>query len=346
MKRIGLMLALAVGLIAGAAHAADVTILNVSYDPTRELYKAINAAFIPQWKAKTGDTLTINQSHGGSGQQSRAVIDGLDADVVTLGLAYDIDAIADKAKLLPDNWQKRLPNNSTPYTSTIVFLVRAGNPKGIHDWPDLTKEGVQIITPNPKTSGGAKLNLLAAWGAVLRQHGIDEKSTPEQRAAAEKEARKFVAQLYQHCPVLDSGARGSTITFARRQIGDVHLTWENEARLEVDETGDLEIVYPSSSIKAEPEVAVVDQNVDRKGTREIAEAYLKFLYTEKAQEIIVNNGYRPTNAAVAEKFKDRFPDMPLFRIDYVDRGGWDAAQRRFFADGGVFDQIYQPSGED
>jgi sulfate/thiosulfate transport system substrate-binding protein len=318
----------------------QVEILNVSYDPTRELYRKLNRAFIQEHEQETGVTVRVRQSHGGSGSQARSVLDGIPADVVTLALWSDTNAIAKKG-LIAKDWDSRFDNQSLPYFSTVVFVVRKGNPKGIHDWPDLLQPNVQIISPNPKTSGGAKLNLLAAWGAALRRNGITDTSTPVERQQAEEAAKKFVSEMFRNCPVLDSGARGATITFARRMIGDVHLTWENEALLEKQELGDeLEIVYPSCSIKAEPHVAVVDQNVDRKGTREVAEAYMRFLYTEKGQEIIAENWYRPTNPRIAEKFADRFPNMPLFRIDYVEKGGWDAAQKRFFADGGLFDQIY------
>ena len=335
MKRIGLLFVLAIAAVSSAAQAADVTILNVSYDPTRELYKAINAAFIPEWKAKTGDTLTINQSHGGSGQQSRAVIDGLDADVVTLGLAYDIDAIADKAKLLPDNWQKRLPNNSTPYTSTIVFLVRAGNPKGIHDWPDLVKPGVQVITPNPKTSGGARWAYLSAWAYAEKKPGGNK-----------DKAKAFVADVYAHVPVLDTGARGATTTFSQRGIGDVLLSWENEAHLAIQEAGHgkYEIVYPSVSMLAEPPVAVLDANVDRHGTRKVSEAYLQFLYSKEGQEIEAKKFYRPRDLQVLAAHAADFPKLPMYTIDYVF-GGWRIAQATHFADGGVFDQIYKPTGK-
>jgi sulfate/thiosulfate transport system substrate-binding protein len=326
----------AVGLLIGGisfARAADVTILNVSYDPTRELYKAINAAFIPEWKAKTGDNLTINQSHGGSGQQSRAVIDGLDADVVTLGLAYDIDAISDKAKLLPENWQTRLPENSTPYTSTIVFLVRAGNPKGIHDWPDLVKPGVTVVTPNPKTSGGARWSYLAAWAWAEKKSGGNW-----------DKAKAYVADLYAHVPVLDTGARGATTTFAQRGLGDVLLSWENEAHLALAEAGPgkYDIVYPSTSILAEPPVAVLDANVDRHGTRKVSEAYLQFLYTKEGQEIEAKNFYRPRDPAIFAAHAAEFPKLPLYTIDEVF-GGWRKAQSTHFADGGVFDQIYKPA---
>ena len=315
-----------------AAHAADVHLLNVSYDPTRELYKAINGAFIPEWKVKTGDNLTIDQSHGGSGAQSRAVIDGLDADVVTLALAYDIDAIASNAKLIPADWQKRLPDNATPYTSTIVFLVRKGNPWKIKDWPDLVKPGIQVITPNPKTSGGARWSYLAAWAWAANRPGGNE-----------QKAKAFVADLYHHVPVLDSGARGSTTTFVQRGIGDVLLSWENEAYLALDELGrdKYEIVYPSASILAEPPVSVVDKNVDRHGTREVAEAYLQFLYSKDRQEIEAKNYYRPRDPQIAARYASKFPKIKLYTIDSAF-GGWTKAQATHFADGGVFDQIYKP----
>jgi sulfate/thiosulfate-binding protein len=312
--------------------AKDVTLLNVSYDPTRELYEAVNKAFATDWKAKTGDTVTISQSHGGSGKQARSVIDGLPADVVTLALAYDIDEIAARAKLLPANWQSRLPHNSSPYTSTIVFLVRKGNPWQIKDWNDLIKPGIQVITPNPKTSGGARWNYLAAWAYALRQPGGNEAT-----------AKAFVAKLYKNVPVLDSGARGSTTTFVQRGIGDVLIAWENEAYLALKELGPdkLQIVNPSVSILAEPPVALVDKNVDSHGTRAVAEAYLKFLYTPQAQEIIGNNFYRPTDPTIAAKFGSKFPHIPLVTVDQVF-GGWQKAQQTHFADGGSFDQIYQP----
>lgn len=317
---------------AGAAAAADITLLNVSYDPTRELYKQVNVAFAKEWKAKTGDNVVINQSHGGSGAQSRAVIDGLEADVVTLALAYDIDAIAEKAKLLPLDWQSRLPEASTPYTSTIVFLVRKGNPKAIKDWPDLIKPGVQVITPNPKTSGGARWSYLAAWAYAERKPG-GSKAT----------AREFVKDLYAHVPVLDTGARGSTNTFVQRGIGDVLLDWENEARLALKETGgdQFEIVYPSASILAEPPVALVDANADKHGTRKVAEAYLHFLYTKEAQEIEARNYYRPRDPSVAAAYRSQFPDIHLYTLKDVF-GDWKNAQATHFADGGVFDQIYKP----
>jgi sulfate/thiosulfate-binding protein len=317
-------------LIPSAAFA-DTELLNVSYDPTRELYQELNEAFAKQWQAKTGETITIQQSHGGSGKQARAVIDGLEADVVTLALAYDIDAIAKKG-LIAQDWQKRLANNSSPYTSTIVFLVRKGNPKGIKDWSDLVKSGVQVITPNPKTSGGARWNYLAAWGYALHKNNKDEKA-----------ARNFVADLYRNVPVLDTGARGATVTFVERGIGDVLLAWESEASLALKEFGNdkFEIVAPSESILAEPPVAIVDKVVDQKGTRKQAEAYLNFLYSPEAQEIEAKNAYRPRDAAVQAKYKDSFPQIPLFTID--EFGGWTKAQETHFADGGVFDQIYKPS---
>jgi len=322
--------ALAVALAAVGASAAAQTLLNASYDPTRELYQDFNAAFVKYWKAKTGQTIAIRQSHGGSGGQARAVIDGLEADVVTLALAYDIDAIA-QSGLTSAGWQKRLPQNSSPYTSTVVFLVRKGNPKGIKDWADLAKPGIQIITPNPKTSGGARWNYLAAWGYILRQPG----------GTAEK-ARQFVTGVYQKVPVLDSGARTSTITFVQRRIGDVLLAWENEAYLALDESpGQLEIVVPSISILAEPPVAVVDKVVDRKGTRAIAEAYLQYLYSPEGQEIAARRHYRPRDQTVATRFASRFANVKFFTVDEAF-GGWQQAQKTHFADGGVFDQIYKP----
>jgi sulfate transport system substrate-binding protein len=327
-------IALAAGLVASsAALAGNVTLLNVSYDPTRELYKDINAAFAAQWKAKTGDTLTINMSHGGSGAQSRAIIDGLDADVATLALAYDIDAVAQKAKLLPANWQKRLGANSAPYTSTIVFLVRKGNPWKVKDWPDLVKPGIHVVTPNPKTSGGARWAYLAAWAYAEKVPGGN----------AEK-AKAFVSQLYKHVPVLDTGARGSTTTFAQRGIGDVLLSWENEAHLALEETGGadkFQIVYPPTSILAEPSVALIDRNADRHGTRKVAEAYLQFLYSKDAQEIEAKNYYRPRDAAILAAHGSQFPKITLYDIDDVF-GGWTKAQQVHFADGGIFDQIYKP----
>ena len=311
----------------GASVAAQ-TLLNASYDPTRELYQDFNAAFIKYWKAKTGQTVAIKQSHAGSGAQARAVIDGLEADVVTLALAYDIDAIA-QAGLTSTAWQKRFPQNSAPYTSTIVFLVRKGNPKGIKDWGDLSKPGIQIITPNPKTSGGARWNYLAAWGYGLRQFGGDDK------------ARQFVADLYKKVPVLDSGARASTMTFTRRQIGDVLIAWENEAYLALQESpNQLEIVVPSISILAEPPVAVVDKVVDRKGTRAIAEAYLQYLYSPQGQEIAAKHHYRPRDQAVAARFASSFTKVKLFTVDEVF-GSWQNAQKTHFADGAMFDRLYK-----
>ena len=312
--------------------AAETHLLNVSYDPTRELYEAFDAAFVKYWKDKTGEDVVIEASHGGSGKQARAVIDGLEADVVTLALAYDIDEIAARSGLIDPTWQSRLPNNSTPYSSTIVFLVRKGNPKAIHDWPDLVKGDVQVITPNPKTSGGARWNYLAAWGYALKQPGGNAES-----------AQAFVTELYRHVPVLDTGARGSTTTFVQRGIGDVLLAWENEAQLALKELGPdaFEIVVPSVSILAEPPVALVDGNVDKHGTRALAEAYLTYLYTPEGQEIVAQNFYRPSDPAVAARHAANFPDLPLFTIDDLF-GGWQKAQATHFADGGIFDQIYQP----
>ncbi len=312
--------------------SAEISLLNVSYDPTRELYQEYNAAFAKYWKTKTGDTITIQQSHGGSGKQARAVIDGLEADIVTLALAYDIDAIAEKAGLLPQNWQSRLPNNSTPYTSTIVFLVRKGNPKGIHNWDDLVKPGVSVITPNPKTSGGARWNYLAAWGSALKKFGGDE-----------IKARAFVTALYKNVPILDSGARGSTITFVERGIGDVLIAWENEAFLALNELGKdkFQIVAPSVSILAEPPVAFIDKVVDKKKTRAVADAYLQYLYSEEGQEIVVHHYYRPRLEKVAQKYASRFPKIELFTVDNVF-GGWKKAQQIHFNDKGIFDQIYAP----
>jgi len=319
-------------LMATSGEAGAQTLLNVSYDPTRELYQDFNAAFIKYWKAKSGKAVTIRQSHAGSGAQARAVIDGLDADVVTLALAYDIDAIAAAGLIKPD-WQKRLPQNSSPYTSTIVFLVRKGNPKGIKDWSDLAKPGVGIVTPNPKTSGGARWNYLAAWGYALRQPGGNE-----------TKARQFVTDIFKKVPVLDSGARGATTTFVQRGIGDVLLAWENEAYLALDEApGKLEIVVPSVSILAEPPVTVIDKVVDKKGTRAIAEEYLKFLYTPEGQEIAAKRHYRPRDPKIAAKYAGAFGKVTLFSIDEVF-GGWAKAQKTHFADKGVFDQIHQPGG--
>ena len=325
------VLALASLVLGDATLRAEKTIelLNVSYDPTRELYVDYNAAFARYWKAKTGDTVVIKQSHGGSGKQARSVIDGLPADVVTLALAADVDALYNVAKLIPPDWQKRLPNNSTPYTSTIVFLVRKGNPQGIRDWDDLIKPGVSVITPNPKTSGGARWNYLAAWGYALKKYGSEAK------------ARQFVTDLYKNVPVLDSGARGSTTTFVQRGIGDVAISWENEAFLALKEFGadKFEIVVPSVSILAEPPVAVVDKVARHKGTAAVARAYLEYLYSDEGQDIAGRNFYRPRNAAAAAKYANVFPKIELFTIDEVF-GGWTKAQQTHFADGGVFDEIY------
>ncbi|MDQ9170398.1 sulfate ABC transporter substrate-binding protein [Oxalobacteraceae bacterium R-40] len=330
LKKLSLSILL-FGALASSVQAAEVQLLNVSYDPTRELYQDFNKAFAKQWKAKTGDDVVVKQSHGGSGKQARSVIDGLNADVVTLALAYDIDEIADRG-LLAKDWQKRLTHNSSPYTSTIVFLVRKGNPKGIKDWNDLAKPGVSVITPNPKTSGGARWNYLAAWGYALKQKG-----------GTEATAKDFVAQIFRNVPVLDSGARGSTTTFVERGIGDVLIAWENEAVLAIKELGPdkFEVVAPSISILAEPPVAVVDKNADKKGTRKVAEAYLQYLYSEEGQEIAAQNYYRPTLEKVAKKYAAQFPKVNLFTIDQAF-GGWAKAQKAHFADGGTFDQIYQP----
>ncbi|WP_005032421.1 sulfate ABC transporter substrate-binding protein [Holophaga foetida] len=331
MKRFALT-ALAATLSLGLFAGSPKKLLNVSYDPTRELYQDINQVFTRQHKARSGVDLAISQSHGGSGKQARSVLDGLQADVVTLALAYDIDALAEKGRLLPADWQKRLPYNSTPFTSTIVFLVRKGNPKGIKDWNDLIKPGVSVITPNPKTSGGARWNYLAAWGYALRaNHGDPSK------------ARAYVQELFRHVPVLDSGARGATTTFVERGLGDVLLAWENEAFLAEKELGKdkFQIVAPSVSILAEPPVAVVDRNVQRHGTAAEAKAYLDFLYTKEAQAIGAKHYYRPREASVAKAYAKSFPKLNLFTIDEVF-GGWQKAQKTHFTDGGVFDQIYQP----
>ena len=314
------------------AQAADITLLNVSYDPTRELYADYNKAFAQYWKAKSGDTVTIKSSHGGSGKQARSVIDGIDADVVTLALAYDIDEISEKAKLLSPDWQKRLPHNSSPYTSTIVFLVRKGNPKHIKDWDDLIKPGVAVITPNPKTSGGARWNYLAAWAYALKKGGTD--------AAA----RDYIAKLFKNVPVLDSGARGATISFVERGLGDVLLAWENEALIAEKEWGPdkFEIVAPSLSILTEPPVAVVDKVVDRRGTRKTAEAYVNYLYSDAGQEIIAKNFYRPINPKIAAKYAAQYPKLNLVTVDNTF-GGWQKAQKEHFADGGSFDQLYLPN---
>ncbi|MCV3238389.1 sulfate ABC transporter substrate-binding protein [Mesorhizobium sp. ZC-5] len=330
------------GLLAGAVQFsvlglafADTTILNVSYDPTRELYKEFNAAFAAKWKADTGETLTIQTSHGGSGKQARAVIDGLDADVVTLALESDINAIVENSKKINPDWRTKLPNNSSPYTSTIIFLVRKGNPKGINDWGDLVKDGVQIITPNPKTSGGARWNYLAAWAWANGQYGGDEAKIKE-----------YVSNLYSHVPVLDTGARGSTVTFAEREQGDVLLAWENEAYLALDEFGEdnFDIVFPPSSILAEPPVAVVDANVDVKGTRKVAEAYLSYLYSAEGQTLAAKHHYRPSKPDLVPADQlQKIPDLKLVTIDDPIFGGWAKAQPYHFGDGGIFDQIYKPA---
>jgi sulfate transport system substrate-binding protein len=311
------------------ALAADISLLNVSYDPTRELYKEYNTAFAKHWKEKTGDNVIINQSHGGSGKQARSVLDGLEADVVTLALGYDVDQLYKRAKLIPENWQTLLPNNSSPYTSTIIFLVRKGNPKAIKDWSDLIKDGVSVVTPNPKTSGGARWNYLAAWGYALKTNNNDETA-----------AKAFLAKLYKNAAVLDTGARGSTTSFAERQIGDVLITWENEAHLVLQEFGadKYEIVAPTFSILAEPPVAVVEDVARKHGTTEAATEYLTYLYSKEGQEIIAKNFYRPSDKEVAAKYSAQFPALELVNIK--DFGGWDKAQETHFADGGVFDQIY------
>jgi len=318
-------------LLAGLSSlswAQPVSLLNVSYDPTREHYSEFNAAFAKQWKVKTGQDVTIKQSHGGSGKQARSVIDGIDADVVTLALAGDIDALSKVGKLIPEDWQKRLPHNSSPYTSTIVLVVRQGNPKGIKDWDDLVKPGISVITPNPKTSGGARWNYLAAWEFAKRKYGSEAK------------AKEFVAQLYKNVPVLDTGARGSSVTFAQRNQGDVFISWENEANLLEKEFGNkVDVVYPSMSILAEPPVTIVDKNVDRKGTRTVAQAYLDYLYTDEGQDIAGKNFYRPINSKVLAKYSKQFPKLNLFTIDQAF-GGWAKADKDHFADGGSFDQIY------
>lgn len=326
------LIALGILRIPAESASSPLQLLNVSYDPTRELYQEFNRAFAADWKQKTGQDVEVEQSHGGSGSQALAVINGLQADVVTLALAYDIDAIQDKAHLINPGWEKRFENNSTPYTSTIVFLVRKGNPKGIHDWPDVIRKGVSVITPNPKTSGGARWNYLAAWGYAWNKYGHDE-----------KKARDFIAALYKNVPVLDSGARGATTTFVQRGQGDVLLSWENEAYLSVKEFGTdkFEIVNPSTSILAEPPVAVVDANVDRHGTRKVAEAYLKYLYSAAGQEIAAKNFYRPRSEEVLAKYKSQFPNIKLFTITDV-AGPWKDTQAKHFADHGVFDQLYKP----
>jgi sulfate/thiosulfate-binding protein len=321
------LVSVAIGMTSFGA-LAEVSLLNVSYDPTRELYKDFNAVFANHWKKETGEVLNVRSSHGGSGKQARAVIDGLDADVVTLALAYDVDAIAQKGLIAP-NWIKRLPDNSAPYTSTIVFLVRKGNPKNIKDWNDLAKPGVEVVTPNPKTSGGARWNFLAAWGYALKQPGGND-----------QKARELVTNIYKNVKVLDSGARGSLTTFTERGIGDVLISWENEAYLSIKELGPekFDIVTPSLSILAEPSVAVVDKVVDKKGTRKVATAYLEYLYTPIGQEIAARHYYRPRNKEIAAKYSGNFSKVKLFTIDQVF-GGWDKAQKTYFGDGGVFDQI-------
>jgi len=319
-------------LFAQIVFAKEIELLNVSYDPTRELYAKINPAFAAEWKKKTRDDVTINQSHGGSGKQARSVIDGLEADVVTLALAYDIDEIAERGKLIKTGWQKRLPHNSAPYTSTIVFVVRKGNPRRIKDWSDLAKPGIQVVTANPKTSGGARWSYLAAWAYALKQPGGSEAS-----------AKPLVAKIYKNVKVLDTGARGATTTFAQRGLGDVLITWENEAFLTLRELGadKFEIVAPSLSILAEPPVALVDKNVDEKKTRTVAEAYLNFLYTKPAQELIAQHFYRPSDPEILAKYRNKFPRINLVTVDDAF-GGWQKAQATHFADGGIFDQIYQP----
>ncbi len=318
--------------LSGSLYAKDITLLNVSYDPTREFFAEFNQAFSAYWKQKTGDTVTINQSHGGSGKQARGIIDGLDADVATLALAYDIDAISEKAGLIPKSWQARLPQNSSPYTSTIVFLVRKGNPKGIKDWDDLAKPGVSVITPNPKTSGGARWNYLAAWAYAEKKWGKDEAKSKE-----------FVSKIFKNVPVLDSGARGATVTFVERGIGDVAISWENEAFLASKELGQgqFEIVVPPLSILAEPPVTVIDKVASRHGTEKVAKAYLEYLYTPEGQEIAAKNYYRPRLESIAKKYESSFPKVNLVTIDEAF-GGWQKAQKKHFSDGGVFDQIYQP----
>lgn len=326
-----LSLFLAVLALSSSSTAQNVTLLNVSYDPTRELYQDYNAAFAKYWKSKTGQTVTVQQSHGGSSKQARAVIDGLEADVVTLALAYDIDAIAEKSHLIPANWQSRLPNNSSPYTSTIIFLVRKGNPKQIKDWDDLVRPGIAVITPNPKTSGGARWNYLGAWGYALKKNGGDE-----------SKARDFMSQLYKNVPVLDSGARGATTTFVERGIGDVLIAWENEVLLGAKDLGQdkFDIIVPSASILCEPTVSIVDKVVDKKDTRAVAQAYLEYLYGPEGQEIAAKRYYRPRSQAVAKKHSNQFPKVKLFTLAEIV-GDWQKTNKIHFADGGLFDQIYQ-----
>jgi sulfate/thiosulfate transport system substrate-binding protein len=330
-RTFGFIFGTALLLSVSVAAQSPVSLLNVSYDPTREFYQDVNAAFAKAWQAKTGQAVTIKQSHGGSGKQARSVIDGLQADVVTLALAYDIDALHMNGKLIPENWQTRLTSNSSPYTSTIVFLVRKGNPKQIRDWEDLARSGISVITPNPKTSGGARWNYLAAWAYAVKKWNNDE-----------AKAKAFVAKIFGNVPVLDSGARGSTTTFAQRRIGDVLIAWENEALLAVEKlgAGQFDVVVPSLSILAEPPVTIVDKVVDKRGTRKVAQAYLDFLYTPEGQELAAKHYYRPRNEAVLAKHARRFPKLNLVTIELF--GGWKAAQKRHFDDGGIFDQIYQP----
>ena len=332
LSRIGILAVLGIGvLFTGVVEAKQVTLLNVSYDPTRELYQEYNAAFAKYWKAKSGDDLKVEQSHGGSSKQARSVIDGLGADVLTLAMAADIDAVADKSGRLPKEWQKRLPQNSSPYTSTMIFVVRKGNPKKIKDWDDLVRPGVAVITPNPKTSGGARWNYLAAYGYALQKYGSDDK------------AKDFVARLYKNAPILDSGARGITTTFSQRGIGDVMINWENDALLLKHEQGDnVELVYPSVSILAETTVAVVDRNAKKHDTTDVAKAYLEYLFTDEGQEIAAKNNYRPRSEAVLKKYASKFPAIKLFTIDQLF-GGWSKAQPTHFGDGGVFDQFYVAS---
>ncbi|WP_157669791.1 sulfate ABC transporter substrate-binding protein [Chitinibacter sp. GC72] len=330
MKLKHTLTAITLAIASGTSLAASIELLNVSYDPTRELYQEYNKAFAKHWKAKTGDDVTVRQSHGGSGKQGRSVIDGLEADVVTLALAYDIDELAEKGKLLSPDWQKKLPNNASPYTSTIVFLVRKGNPKKVKDWNDLIRDDIKVITPNPKTSGGARWNYLAAWAYALKQPGGND-----------AKARDFVQKLFKNVPILDTGARGSLVTFTQRGQGDVFLSWENEAVLAIKELGPdkFDIVAPSLSILAEPPVAIVDKVVDKKGTRKVATEYLNYLYSKEGQEIAAQNYYRPQDKAVLAKYAKQFPNVKLFDIDDVF-GGWAKAQKTHFSDGGVFDQIY------
>mgnify|MGYP001416586180 FL=1 len=325
-----LLVGLVSSVLSAGALAKDITLLNVSYDPTRELYTEYNAAFSKYWQEKTGDKVTVNQSHGGGGKQIRAVIDGLEGDVVTQALSYDVDQLYEKARLIPQDWQSRLPRNSSPYTSTMVFLVRKGNPKNIRDWSDVVKPGIGVVTPNPKTSGGARYNYLAAWGYALKHNNNDQAA-----------AKNFVAQLYKNVSVLDSGARGSTTTFLERGVGDVLLTWENEAFLALKEQGPekVEIVVPSYSILAEPPVSVVDKFANKHGTAEVAKAYLEYLYSPEGQDIAAKNYYRPTDPAVAAKYLAQFPKLELFSIDAIF-GGWQQAQKEHFGDGGTFDDIY------